>query len=139
MTPDDDHLRLLSIFHYIVGGLIGLFGLIFVIHLVIGLIILLSPQTMRDSSGQLPPAAVGWLFTLMGAAAVTVGLAVAGLVIAAGRFLARRSHYTFCFVIACLECLFQPFGTVLGIFTIIVLLRDSVKQRFGVGTVVKAE
>jgi hypothetical protein len=27
----------------------------------------------------------------------------------------------------CAECLFIPFGTILGVFTIIVLLRESVK------------
>jgi hypothetical protein len=29
------------------------------------------------------------------------------------------------------ECLFMPVGTVLGVFTIIVLVRDSVKELFG--------
>ncbi len=29
-------------------------------------------------------------------------------------------------------CMFMPFGTVLGVFTIIVLLRDSVKELFSV-------
>jgi len=33
---------------------------------------------------------------------------------------------------ACIECLFMPFGTVLGVFTILVLVRESVKQLFGV-------
>ncbi len=28
------------------------------------------------------------------------------------------------------ECLFMPVGTVLGVFTIIVLVRDSVKELF---------
>jgi hypothetical protein len=31
---------------------------------------------------------------------------------------------------ACIECLFLPFGTILGIFTIIVLSRESVKTFF---------
>jgi hypothetical protein len=31
---------------------------------------------------------------------------------------------------AAVECLFMPFGTVLGIFTIVVLNRDSVKPLF---------
>jgi len=29
------------------------------------------------------------------------------------------------------ECMFMPFGTVLGVFTIIVLMRPSVKEIFG--------
>jgi hypothetical protein len=28
------------------------------------------------------------------------------------------------------ECIFMPFGTVLGAFTLVVLLRESVKQLF---------
>jgi len=35
-------------------------------------------------------------------------------------------------VMAGIECLFMPFGTVLGVFTILVLVRESVKPLFGV-------
>jgi hypothetical protein len=38
----------------------------------------------------------------------------------------------FCLVMGGVECLFMPFGTVLGVFTIIVLMREPVKQLFGV-------
>jgi hypothetical protein len=31
---------------------------------------------------------------------------------------------------ACIECMFMPFGTVLGVFTIIVFIRQSVKALF---------
>jgi len=34
-------------------------------------------------------------------------------------------------VLACIACAFMPFGTVLGIFTIIVLSRESVKEIYG--------
>ena len=36
----------------------------------------------------------------------------------------------FCFVIACLACMQMPLGTILGVFTIIVLARPSVKEMF---------
>jgi hypothetical protein len=36
----------------------------------------------------------------------------------------------FVFVVACCECLFMPFGTILGVFTIILLSRESVKSAF---------
>jgi hypothetical protein len=38
----------------------------------------------------------------------------------------------FCLVMGGVECLFMPFGTVLGVFTIIVLMQEPVKQLFGV-------
>jgi hypothetical protein len=58
------------------------------------------------------------------------GWIFAAFVLANGRFLARREHYTFCVVMAGIECIFMLFGTVLGAFTIAILLRESVRQLF---------
>ena len=52
------------------------------------------------------------------------------LIFLAGRFLAQRRHHTFCVTMAAVQCLFMPFGTILGVFTIVVLNRPSVKQLF---------
>jgi hypothetical protein len=51
-------------------------------------------------------------------------------ILIAGRCLSRRKSYSFALVMACIECLFVPFGTILGIFTIVVLSRKSVKALF---------
>lgn len=128
-TQDEEHLRLLSIFHYVVGGLGGLCALIPIIHVVLGLFFVFAPEKFRGN-GPPPPAVLGWIFVILGAVFVVLGLVVAGCMVVAGRFLARRKHYTFCLVLAGVECLFMPFGTVLGILTIIVLNRESVKQMF---------
>ena len=72
----------------------------------------------------------GWFFILFAAGMIIFGLSFAICLLLAGRFLARRVHYTFCFVMAALACMFFPFGTVLGIFTIIVLSRTGVKDLF---------
>mgnify|MGYP000166472252 CR=1 FL=1 len=58
------------------------------------------------------------------------GWILAVCILLAGRFLARRTHYLYCLIMAGVECLFMPLGTVLGVFTIIVLDRDSVRQTF---------
>lgn len=128
MKQDEDHLRLISIFHYVVAGLAGLFAMFPIIHLVIGLVIILAPQKFAGKGG--PPPFLGWFFVLFAAAFITLGWVFAGCVFTAGRFLAKRKHYMFCFVMACVECVFMPFGTVLGVFTIIVLMRETVKQLF---------
>jgi len=62
---------------------------------------------------------------------ILVGFAVC--LALAGRFLAQRRRYYYCLVMAGIACMFMPFGTVLGVFTIIVLLRESVKELFGEG------
>ncbi len=42
-----------------------------------------------------------------------------------------RRHRTFSIVIASLSCMSFPFGTILGVFTLIVLVRPSVKILYG--------
>ena len=61
---------------------------------------------------------------------VTTALAYAVLVALAGSFIARTRHWTFCIVVAAVSCAFFPFGTVLGVFTIIVLSKPDVKAAF---------
>jgi len=130
MMRDEEHLRLLSIFHYVVGGLAGLFALFPVFHLLIGLFMIYAPGKFAPNI-QLPTAFIGWFFVIFAVLFITLGLIFAASVVTAGCFLARRKHYTFCLVMGCVECLFVPFGTVLGVFTILVLSRETVKQLFG--------
>jgi hypothetical protein len=133
MTQDEDHLRLLSIFHYVVGGLAALFALLPILHVIFGLVFIFAPEKFADK-GQPPPAFMGWIFVIMGAFFITLGWVFATFVIMTGRFLARRKHYTFCIVMATIECLLMPFGTMLAVFTLVVLLRESVKQLFVANT-----
>ena len=129
MTQDEEHLRLLSIFHYVVAGLTGLFSLFPIFHLVIGLLLVFAPEKM-NGKGEMPPVFLGWLFVIFAATIMIIGFVLAIMILTTGRFLAKRKHHLFCFIMACIECLFMPFGTVLGVFTIIVLSRESVKQLF---------
>ncbi len=130
MNQDADQLRLLSIFHYIVGGLMAFFACIPVFHLVLGLLLIFKPQIFGSGNNH-PPQFLGWFFVVLAGVFIILGWTLAVLMMWAGRCLSRRRHYTFCFVMACLGCLFMPFGTVLGVFTIIVLMRPAVKTLFG--------
>jgi hypothetical protein len=79
---------------------------------------------------EMPPAFIGWIFVIFAALFITIGWVFAAFVLTTGRFLANRRHYTFCLVMGGVQCIFMPFGTVLGVFTIIILMRESVKQLF---------
>jgi hypothetical protein len=120
---------LLSIFHYVVAGLAGLFALLPVFHLVFGLFFIFAAGKF-EGKGEPPPAFIGWMFVVFAAVLITVGSVFATCVFAAGRFLAKHRHYMFCLVMAAVECIFMPFGTLLGVFTIIVLMREPVKELF---------
>jgi hypothetical protein len=126
---DAEHLKLLSIFHYVVAGLSALFGCIPIFHLAFGIMFL----TLGDKMGagkDAPPAFLGWFIIGMASVFILIGWTLAVLLFCAARFIAARRHYNFCFVLACVECLFAPFGTILGVFTLLVLCRPSVKPLF---------
>ncbi|MFA6956513.1 MAG: hypothetical protein WC538_11640 [Thermoanaerobaculia bacterium] len=130
MSQSEEHLRLLSIFHYVVAALASLFALFPLIHLVIGLAIL-SGRFPGKSTGGDDIRWLGGFFVAFASVWIVMGLSFAACVIVAGRSLAKRTRYTFCLVMAGLECMFVPFGTVLGVFTLIVLTKDDVKSLFG--------
>jgi hypothetical protein len=128
MNQDAEHLTLLSIFHYVVAGLAALFSCFPLFHLVIGIAMVSGQLEGTDPTARM----VGWFFVVFAGVAILCGLAFAVAVFLAGRSLAHRTRYMYCLVMAGIECIFMPFGTVLGVFTILVLLRDSVKRLFGV-------
>jgi hypothetical protein len=132
MTHDEEHLRLLSIFHYIVGGLATLFSFFPLIYAAFGAFMLYASAHPHMQQGEPPPPFLGWIFIGIGGFFLFAGEALAACIVLAGRFIARRRRYWFVFVTACVQCLFFPFGIILGVFTIIALSRASVKQLFGV-------
>jgi hypothetical protein len=132
MNKDEEHLKLLAIFHYVLAALAALFACIPIVHLAMGLVMLTSPQSFHGGHGTAPPAFAGWMFVIVGGSLILLGWIYAACVFAAGRCLARRKRFTFCLVMGAVECIFMPFGTVLGVFTIVVLARNSVKTLFGV-------
>jgi hypothetical protein len=131
MNPDLQHLRLLSIFHYLVGGMLMVVASIPLIHFTIGIMMVFAPGSM--SKGAPPPAVVGWMMIMIAGAVVVLGWGLAIALMLAGRFLSQHKHHLFCLIVAGVTTLFQPFGTILGVFTIIVLVRPSVKQLFATG------
>jgi hypothetical protein len=125
-SDDKQHLRLLSIFHYIVGAVTALFACFPLIHLAIGIAMLCGAFDGRDA----PPRFLGFFFVIFATVFILCGWVLAVCIIVAGSKLARYRARTYCLVIAAIECIFMPFGTVLGVFTILVLMRDSVKELF---------
>ena len=123
-----EHVRLLAIFHYVLAGLCALFSLLPLLYVGMGWL-MLTGRWDRPLARP-PPAPVGWFLVVMGAVMMLLGACYVVLVVLAGRFVARRRHWTFCIVVAALSCAFFPFGTVLGVFTIIVLARPDVKAAF---------
>lgn len=133
MKEDLQHLQLLGIFHYILGIIVALFSCFPFIHLTMGIVFVILAHQPPSGAEEPPPAIIGWLFIIIASVIILIGWTIAFLIIMAGRNYNRKKHYTYCLVIACVECLFMPLGTALGIFSIVVLIRDTVKQIFEQG------
>ena len=127
MSQDSEHLKLLAIFHYVVAGMTALFACIPFIHFFMGLA--LATGALGDTDPESRPIGIGLM--VIAGLFILAGWTLAVLIAYAGRSLQTRRRYTYCLVMAGVECIFMPFGTVLGVFTIIVLSRDSVKEIFG--------
>jgi hypothetical protein len=131
MDHDTEHVRLLAIFHYVVAGVAVLFSLFPLLYTTIGTIFVFAARHGTPKPGEeLPPEFLGWIFVVLGALLFLLGIAMAICIFIAGRCLSRRKGYSFTLVMACIECLFIPFGTILGVFTVIALSRESVKALF---------
>lgn len=137
-NQDEQHLQLLSIFHYVAAGIVALVACFPIIHLIIGLFFLFAPPEMFAPPDEFatpqpsaPPTLLfGLMFTIIPAMMILMGWTLAVVILLGGRSIARRRNYTFCLVAAAICCMFMPLGTVLGVFTIIVLIRPSVKAMF---------
>jgi len=95
-------LRLLSILHYVVGGILAVFSLFPILHLVLGLVFIFAPEKMSEG-GQPPPVFIGWIFAIGAGAAILMGMTLAILVAVAGRCIARRRRLLYCDALAIAE------------------------------------
>ena len=128
---DEGHLSLLSIFHFVSAGL-AVLGLLFLFaHYTIFHFFFTNPAMWQGSKQPGPPPQffmfLQGLYAIMGTWFITSGV----LNVLSGLFLRARKHWTFSIVVAAIDCLHFPLGTVLGVFTIIVLIRPSVRELYG--------
>jgi hypothetical protein len=129
MNDDLQNLRLLSIFHYVVAGFAALMGCFPIIHLVIG-IALLTGEFPQAPQSDFPQTLFGAFFAGIAGLAILTMWSLAACLVVAGRFLGQQRRRMFCVVVAAVECLLVPFGTVLGVITLIILHKPTVMERF---------
>jgi hypothetical protein len=124
---DADHLRLLAIFHFIAAAF-ACFGILFVCgHYALMHAFMSNPGMWTSPNAPNPAeffALFRWFYLVFGLWFIGSGV----LNILSGFFLRARKHRIFSIVVACINCLYMPLGTILGVFTILVLARDTVRE-----------
>lgn len=111
-----EHLNILRICHYVVGGMSILFSFFFLFHIIFGFFF------VKESAGILM-AAIGLFMMFM-------GWVYGGLVIWSGKSIAQRKNRSMIIAVSALNCFNCPLGLLLGVFTFIVMGRNSVKEEF---------
>jgi hypothetical protein len=135
-SRDEEHLRILSILYYVFGGL-GLFGGLFpLIYVAMGAVMVsggMGPPGRGGPGGPPDLSTVGYFLIVIFGVISLLLFVLAGCALFTGYNLSRKKRYMFCFVDACICCIQVPLGTILGVFTIVVLARPGVKDLFEQG------
>ena len=126
------HLSTLSILHYVYGALQIFVGLVLAI-------IFFTVGSFMGSDAVIteePAAGIAARFIQVFGGSMALLLLLWGLlVILSGMWLGQKRNRTGSIVIAALTCLSFPFGTALGIFTIVVLSSEDVKASYDQPTI----
>lgn len=127
---DLGHLKLLSIFHFVGAGLAVFGGFFLLGHYAMFNMFLSNPEMWQQGNQPMPPAdffvIFKWFYIVGGFLLLLSFL----LNILSGMGLRKKKWRMLSFIVAAINCLHMPLGTVLGVFTIIVLVRDSVGELY---------
>jgi len=122
-----DDLQFLAMFHFAVGAMAALVSLVPALGLFV--------STSLTSPGQPVDMLLVRLFGEPGAAIaagllLVVGMALGALLVAEGFHLLRLRSLRFCRFVSTLGLFFVPFGTLLGVLTLVVLSRPTTQAQF---------
>lgn len=81
------------------------------------------------------PAFIGLFFALFGGIFVLCGWALGFLTILSGRYIAQRKKRTFSLVMGGVNCAMVPFGTVIGVFDLVLLTNSEVIKEYPPATI----
>jgi hypothetical protein len=127
---DEEHLRLLTAYHYVAGGIMATFSLVFIFYIFMGTMMpgLSMPQDAKMPHGF--DRFMTYYFVVIGVVGLVFGWGLATLTIYSGKCISQRKKYTLALIVSGLNCLWIPIGTILGVSSFIVLCRPSVKALF---------
>ena len=127
---DERQLHWLVVFHYIVAAMEALSAVILIVPLARGYGVVTGETSALSEAS----SSYGWSLIGVSIIAIVFAVAMALLTARAGRCISERRGHSFCTVVAALNCIYFPFGTVLGVLSLIVLKRSAVREAFGAVT-----
>jgi hypothetical protein len=128
LNKDKQHLKTLSIFYFILAGFSAFGAVMSIVDIPLGLFFIFSAPPPPAG----PPPALGYFFIGIGIFSLVLNGVYAFLLYLCGKSLRECKRRTLIFVMAILLCMGFP-AIILGIFTIVMLNRESVKELFAHG------
>lgn len=132
----EGHIKVLKICHYVYAGL-TLLGLGFLVlhYFMMNTFMRMAPEATSGPNGGAEAVpdfdqVMGimiWFYVLMGVSFLVIG----GLNLMSASFMGKRTNKTFSIVVGGLNCVNIPLGTVLGVFTILTLLKPAARVLYG--------
>jgi hypothetical protein len=127
---DEEHLRLLALFHYISGGVTIAFSLMFAMWaLFAGAIFATLPAEARAGIDEAAARQLRFM-PLMFGVVCAVGIVYGIVEVIAGRLISQRRGRLFAVIAGLPRVMFVPHGAVLTVFTLLVLDRPSVQALY---------
>lgn len=131
---DEEHLKLLVLFQRIYGIIVIVFSFLGIgYYMLFSFIFRLSQKSSHFALAnyiQTPPEQFIHIFRIIIAVVILIGLIIGISNLVSAQFIKRRKYRIFSIVVACVDCISFPLGTILGVMTMIVLLRSSVIEYY---------
>jgi len=128
--PDQSSLDTLSIFYYILAALQVLAGFFPLLYMGCGTMFGIMGATSGRPGDAGAAAGISAFFICIGLPVLAIVWTFAYLNYLTAKSLRERKRMTLCFAMAIIACLNIPLGTILGVFTLVVLSKPEVKQSF---------
>jgi hypothetical protein len=131
MEEDIRYLNLLAVFHMIVASIAGLLSCLPLIDLFIGVPMLKDvPYALSQNEFFSQTTLTPLIFILLPSGMTVIGWMFAIAIALNGYYLKNHKWLNYCMIVSGIETIFMPFGTVLGVFTIILLTKPNIKNLF---------
>lgn len=131
---DEEHLKLLVLFHRIYGIMVIVFSL-----LGVGYIFLLrfifsfsknSSHFTYSNVVQSYPAEIINIYAIILVVIIVICITIGVCNLLSAQYIKKRKLRIFSIVVACVDCISFPLGTIIGVLTLVVLLRNSVIELY---------
>jgi hypothetical protein len=136
MDPEAKTIRQLAWAHYAVAAVTALMALPFILALChgtdgIGQAVLPGNLLRQMDDLEVPPELIDQMMGFLMVSTILMILLHATVVAWVGWCIAGYRRYWVVFIFSLLDCTYIPFGTVIGVWAVVMLSRPSVKARFG--------